>query len=115
MPSRTLDESAGGDDPEVAPLFDAVGLEVVVVDCEDCRQSFAPRQMYQSRVSEIHWAISISGHQSFEIGQIRILDRQNDDNPRPEEPPDDGYVVRADEKVKDLRQDRCRSGKRKPC
>lgn len=110
-----LDGSAGGNDPKGAPLFDPVGLEVVMVDRKDCRQPFAPRQMYQSRVSKIHWAILISGHQSFEIGQIRILDRQNDDNPRSKEPPDDGYVVRADEKMEDLCEDRCRSGKRKSC
>jgi hypothetical protein len=108
-------QGAIGHDAKAAAAFDAVGLEIVVVDREDRAERLAASQVHKSGIGEVHRPVMVAGHQAIERGKISIIDRRNGHRPGAKKPPrrrDLGPPV-SDE-MEELGQHRCGSEERQP-
>jgi len=64
--------SLGRQDAQSFTSTDPVGLEVVVVDREDCRERFTLRQMHERSVRVVHRPVLILAHERLDVRQVPI-------------------------------------------
>src|SRR5205085_11688271 len=53
---------------ESSPSANTIGLEIIVIHCEDQTQGFSGGQMYQRCICEIHRTVGVVVHQRVDLG-----------------------------------------------